>query len=190
VRWRRLAGSWKKSIVLNCFQESSTVSTGARILLSVSVSLSLIAGCSRSSGPKLAAADGTVKLQGQPLPNATVMFVPEKGPVAMAVTDMEGKFQLRTGASRGVVVGPVKVAVTANTGQDEAGLNSVSQQPKTPEEAAQYLKNANELQQKMAQGKDAAPKSLIPEKYNKTESSGLSYTINADGKNHFDIELK
>lgn len=119
------------------------------------------------------------------------MFIPEKGPVAIGITEMDGRFLLNTGTNKGAVVGPVKVAVTANiAGPDAPDMDSISTQPKSKEEADQYLRNASEMQAAMASGKQTKPKSLIPEKYTKAESSGLSYEVKANGDNHFNIELK
>ena len=161
-------------------------------ILSTWVCLCLAVGCSSSSsGPKLVPADGTVTFQGKPLAGATVMFVPEKGPFAMGITDVNGKFQLSTGTSRGVVVGPVKVSVTAAEGGKQEDPGAASKRPQTPAETAEFMKKAEEFSKAAVSGKaDAQPKSLIPEKFGKVETSGLSYTIKPNaGENHFKIDL-
>ncbi len=151
----------------------------------------LVAGCSSGSGPKLATADGSVEYMGKPLKGATVMFVPEKGPLAMGITSAEGKFQLSTGPDRGVVVGPVRVTVTAAVpGSADDDTEAISKTPQSPAEAEAYMKKAGEMQKSMASGKtNARPIPLIPEKYGKADTSGLSYTIKANGDNHFAIKL-
>lgn len=152
-----------------------------------------LAGCtSGETGPKLVAADGTVTYQGKPLAGANVMFLPENGPLASGVTDADGKFKLTSAGQPGVTAGPAKVTVTAfPPGQKVEGSQTVNAQPKTPEEQAAYMKKAEEMQRAMASGQSPpAPKSLIPESYNKPDTSGLSFTINPNGDNHFDIPLK
>ncbi len=159
-------------------------------ILSTWVCVCLAIGCSSSSsGPKLVPADGKVTFQGQPLAGATVMFVPEKGPFAMGITDKDGKFQLSTGTSRGVVVGPVKVSVTAAEGGKQEDPGTASKRPQTPAETAEFMKKAEEFSKAAASGKaDAQPKSRIPEKFGKTETSGLSFVIKPSD-NHFPIDL-
>lgn len=155
-----------------------------------------ISGCSSDAGgPKIVAADGVVTYKGSPLAGATVTFVPEKGPLAMGVTDLEGKFKLSTGALVGVAVGSAKVSVTAYpAGQSSSSpASSLGAPPQNPQEAAEYWKKVGEMQQSMAQKKTTEPeqpRSLIPERYAKAETSGLSYTVNPSGENHFTVELK
>ncbi len=157
--------------------------------------LVVLAGCSSGNkGPKLAATDGTITYQGNPVPQATVMFVPENGPLATATTDDKGKFTLSSGGQPGVTVGKVKVSITAfPPGQNPAGADAVAQRPQTPAEMDAYMKKAEEMQKAIASGQSPQslqPKSLIPEIYGKPETSGLSYTIKPDEANHIDISLK
>ena len=151
----------------------------------------IVLGCSGSSGPKLAAVDGEVLYQGKPLAGATVAFVPDKGPSAFGMTDTNGKFRLSTGASRGAVISNGKVTVTAMTSGNTELTDALSKQPTTPEESQAYMKKMAEMQQAMATGQaDILPKSIIPEKYSKPDTTPLSYPIKADGNNHFKIELQ
>src|SRR5262245_22347263 len=73
----------------------------------------LVAGCGEPAPKpvKLAAAGGRVLFNGAPLVDATVTFSPDEGPVAMAKTDLEGKFTLLTGGRTGVAVGDAKVTI-------------------------------------------------------------------------------
>lgn len=158
-----------------------------KICISFALTLSLIAGCSSSSGPKLAPADGTVTFKGQPLVGATVMLVPEKGPFAMGVTGKDGKFTVATAGRPGVIVASVKVSITAGSASSE----TTTKQPMSPAEAEEYMKKAAETQAAIASGRVAAVQSVgtIPEKYSKAETSGLTYTIQENGDNHFKIDL-
>lgn len=164
----------------------------SRSILPALLCLGLAAGCSSSSGPTLVSADGTVNYQGQPLAGAIVMFVPEKGPIAMGVTDPAGKFILSTGGRRGAMIGPASVTVTATAAPTSNSLDAVSKQPKNQAESEAYMKKAAEMQQSMAEGRtqEVLPTSLIPEKYGKTDTSGLKQTVDANSsKNHFTIDL-
>ncbi len=143
---------------------------------------SLTAGCGGSDGVELATAGGTVTLQGAPVAGASVTFIPEKGPVAVGTTNDQGKFKLSTGGRPGASLGKCGVSVTLVAPSDELS-------GKTPEEQSM------ELTKKMgdAQGKygEKESKSLVPEKYSRSDSSGLSFTVTSDAsKNDFAITLE
>lgn len=144
----------------------------------------LAAGCGESS-VELEDAGGVVTYNGSPLPGATVMFIPEKGPIASGVTDLEGRFDLSTGALSGAVVGKHRVAVTATKGDSSQQTPSVA--PEREADAAAKMMKAFAESQKTA--KDSRPKWLIPEKYGKPETSGLAYAVEKGGTNHFEIDL-
>src|SRR5262245_34651673 len=58
------------------------------------LAIGLVLGCQR--GPKLSHGSGQVKLDGKPLPQATVTFEPINGRyTSLAETDAEGRFRLR-----------------------------------------------------------------------------------------------
>ena len=138
----------------------------------------------------MAPADGIVTFLKAPLSRARVMIVPDKGPVALAVTDFDGKFRMS-----GVVVGPVKVAISVDEPEEaNDAFKDVSQRPKTDAEAQAYLQRASELQKEMQEKNRSSKKSkpaaaLIPAKYNKADTSGLSFTVKENGDNHFKIDL-
>src|SRR4051812_10287496 len=83
-------------------------------ILVTGVAVVVIFGCTDGSGTsvKLAPATGVVTYKGAPLAGATVTFMPEKGPLAMGVTDLKGEFKLNSGSMPGCAVGPAKVAVS------------------------------------------------------------------------------
>jgi hypothetical protein len=57
----------------------------------------LLLGCSSSDAPELASVTGTVILDGKPLPNIGVVFLPKgSGPIASGNTDANGRFTLTT----------------------------------------------------------------------------------------------
>ena len=116
-------------------------------------------------------------------------IVPEKGPIALCITGPDGKFNLSS-----VPVGPIKVAVKVEVSEDASdAMKDVSQRPKSDAEAQNYLKKASELQKQMLDkakaGKKDKPIQILPAKYGKTDTSGLSFTVKENGDNHFKITL-
>jgi hypothetical protein len=87
---------------------------------SIATVLSLICclvGCGGGAkdAPKLAPASGVARFNGKPIPDASVAFYPEKGPVAFGKTDANGAFQVKTNGQLGAVIGKNKVTVIAQT---------------------------------------------------------------------------
>lgn len=135
----------------------------------------LCLGCSRSSEPDLVPVKGKVLYQGKPVPNATVMFVPKNAGLAMGTTNDQGEFTLATKGRTGAVPGDHRVAVSAM----EVSPKSAAPEIGSPE----YLKM-------MSPGASKPPKSLIPEKFGKVETSGLTQKIDADAsKNDLTVDL-
>jgi hypothetical protein len=78
--------------------------------------LLLIAGCGGESLPTILPAHGVLLLDGDPLPNAQVRFIPQIdfGPqyIATAVTDEQGRFALQCFAQSGACKGENLVTVS------------------------------------------------------------------------------
>ena len=92
-----------------------------------------VAGCG-ADGPEIAGVEGTVTMDGKPLPNAAVVFVPEEGGrPAGARTDENGHYVLNfSGGRQGTIPGKNKVQITtlSDPYQDEEG-NTVPGSPET-----------------------------------------------------------
>jgi hypothetical protein len=56
--------------------------------------LVLLLGCGKPEHPEVGRVSGVVTLDGQPLPDATVMFQPTEGRASIATTDSAGKYSL------------------------------------------------------------------------------------------------
>jgi hypothetical protein len=124
-------------------------------------------GCGQS-GPATSAVSGKVVLSGKPVEGATVTFVPEKGAPAMATTDASGEFRIDR-----AVRGTSRVTITKVSGGGPAGMPASP----TPADMARMA---------AAQGgkKQEQPKSAIPEKYGRVQSSGLTADVGADTKSN------
>ncbi|HZL88444.1 MAG TPA: hypothetical protein VFB96_08745 [Pirellulaceae bacterium] len=84
----------------------------------------LAAGCNLGPSFKLTPVSGTVKMNGQPLPDADVQFVydgtpPEEFLGSMGKTDANGKYELTTNKGKGTIDGKFKVIVSKYT--DKSG---------------------------------------------------------------------
>jgi hypothetical protein len=120
----------------------------------------LIAGCN-NSGLDLVDARGVVKYDGQPLPGAGVVFIPASGLPAMDITDDNGEFSLATANQVGALVGEYRVTVS------KTKTIEIPQKYGFPEYKTEYL---------------------IPQKYSKAATSGLTATI-ADDDNYLEFNL-
>ena len=141
------------------------------------LALALMLGCGDGieDAPSLVPATGTVTYNGKPLANATVTLLSTTGGrIAVGQSDAGGAFILTTDGKDGAVPGSHKVSVVAI----EGGTGPQS----APEEGS-------EAYEKMMSGEGSQAKSLIPEKYNSAESSGLTATISA-GAGQITLELK
>lgn len=73
-----------------------------------------VLGCG-SSGPRLGQVEGTITLDGQPLPEALVTFYPKDGRPSSGVTDSNGVYRLQFTADKaGAALGEHVVRITAN----------------------------------------------------------------------------
>lgn len=145
------------------------------------LSLILCVGCGSaevdkftSKRPKTFPVSGTVKLNGQPVAGATVIFAPDPAGTpnsiaASAVTDASGNYSLRAYPPvKGAVPGKYKVAISKMELPPSAatGPNAHDAPPPPP------------------------LKSLIPENYADPKKSGLTADIPEGGRNDLHFDLK
>jgi hypothetical protein len=119
------------------------------------------AGC-WSSGPEIASVSGRVTMDGKPLANATVVFIPEHGRPAGATTDADGNYVLNfTAGRRGAIPGKNSIRITTLRDPTPGG-----------------------------DGAKAIPgsKETIPDKYN-TQST-LEFNVEKGKKNVANFDLK
>src|SRR5687767_15247267 len=86
---------------------------GMRLL---AVLMLVLVGCG-PSGPEIASVSGRVTMDGKPLANATVVFIPENGRPAGATTDADGRYELNFNEYREGAI-PGKNMVRISTQRD------------------------------------------------------------------------
>jgi hypothetical protein len=154
-----------------------------------------LAGCgSDDGGVTLAGATGVITHRGSPVPRASVVAFPDKGPLAMGNSDDQGKFTLWTGERKGVAVGRVRLAVkVSNKDGDSEGTPTESapvssNDPSTSTQSAmQSMMKFNDAQKKKGKNKDATKSPFA--KYADETTSGLFYEIRT-GTNELSVDLK
>lgn len=152
--------------------------------------MAILVGCGEDTGGvRFATATGVVTYKGAPLSGARVMAIPEKGPLAVANTDDQGKFTLTTGTRSGVAIGNIRVSVsTSESESDSVEIPAVGSDPSNVGAASQSMAKMVEAQKsknKKPQSKSASALS----KYADPATSGLVYEIKS-GSNDLKIELK
>jgi hypothetical protein len=157
-----------------------------RILQCVAgLSLTFALGCGvESDRPQTYPVSGTVMYNGEAVDGATVAFWTEGAPrSATGVTGAEGKFQLsmyeaNDGAPAGnqvITVSKVEAGAAAATNPSTEAMNDTS---KLAEMMAANGSNGPK-----------GPKSLLPTKYSKQDTTPLKETVAADGENTFVLQL-
>jgi len=129
--------------------------------------LSLVPGC--GSEVPMTPVKGRVTYNDEPLTFGVVMFHPPRGQVAQALIESDGTFNLSTFRKEdGVVPGNYRVSVLCFEAHDPGGSG-----PREDEGGGMWL-----------------GKSLIPLKYTRASSSGLSTNISLEDPQEILIELK
>lgn len=123
--------------------------------------LATSAGCGR---PRPVPVSGCVTLDGKPVADAGVLFCPtETGPSAAGTTDTIGRFQLATINTPGVLPGPYRVTITKQEILGVGQFGAIGPQSRQI-------------------------KWIVPEKYGRVETSGLSVEVSRE-KREFDFPL-
>ena len=155
--------------------------TGSQISLPVACVLLALAapGCAKIVGPQfdLVPVSGIVKVDGQPMAEATVAYYFEGAPPAgyfgsAGTTDSQGRYELRTGEHAGAVPGTYKITVSRVTGKDGKPL---------------VLEEGIDVEQLRRQG--GATES-IASRYSDQAQSELKMTVEKGKTDGYDLELK
>ena len=124
-------------------------------------------GCSKSDGLPRKAISGTVKLDGQPLANGNIQFIPtaaDASGMAITASGMIANGSYAIAQEQGPLPGTYKVFITADSGQ-----------------------LADEEADPGAAPKAQTNKDLVPAKYN--SNTELEIIVTADGSTTFDFDL-
>ncbi len=134
-------------------------------------------GC--SGGSETVPVQGVVRLDGQPLPDASVQFVPDgSGRDATATTDQQGRFVLSTVQPRdGAVPGTYKVVVTPSSPILETPKGMSAEEAMNAAAAAAAKNPAN---------KPTGPG--VPAQYSRADQTPLKQTV--PGAGDVEIDLK
>lgn len=134
-----------------------------RLLILAVLTLCFV-GCSGGpdDAPETIPVSGTVTLDGAPLSDARVTFVPDgAGQAASGPTDSSGKFTLTTNGLTGAPAGKYKVSVSSSAPEPMPGVDDAAE-------------NAQ---------------AAIPAKYSNAAESGLTADVPVGGDNEFTFEL-
>ena len=138
------------------------------VAILVPLYLLAVAGCGGSNRAETRKISGTVTLDGRPLTKGHVLFVPERGRAAKGPIQSDGTYTLGTyGSADGAVLGTHRVAVVCR------------------EEAPPIKDKDLGIDISLAR----RGRSLIPEHYSETATSGLTFKVTPDGPGTFDIQL-
>jgi hypothetical protein len=143
-------------------------------LLLVAV-LAAASGCGTSES----AVEGIVTLDGKPVEKATVTFNPtDGGRPAVGQTGSDGTFKL----SEKVKAGTYKVTVSKREAADAGG-------PIDPSDPAQKQKML-QMMKMGGKGLGAAPKSLLPEKYESDKTTPFEFKLPQSGQIKLEMQGK
>jgi len=110
--------------------------TNNSVVLTVSISMALqLVGCRPPQEKNVAPVSGTVRLDGEPIENVKVLFVPlernedgKQGPIAFAVTDAKGHYTLaHRGGGHGAAIGRNQVWLTARRTEKKKNADGKSE---------------------------------------------------------------
>ena len=147
-------------VIVRC--DGLLTSLGGLVSL-VLLSVVALVGC-KSDRPLIVPVSGVVTIEGKPLANAAIAFMPVGGGrFGYGATDEDGQFKIGTFTdSDGAIVGEHRISITL---QD---IISPAAMGRTPEEEEEMDRRGESLW---------VFKSRIPEKYASPETSGISVNV-------------
>lgn len=150
----------------------------------------LACGCQQKARIQTYPVSGSVTLNSKPVAGAIVTYVSgsESSPNASGTTESDGKFKLATYAGPGQVLsgapaGDYKVIITKPVPPEGPSTSDMQKMSPEARQAAMMKMMQGTLPTEDAPGgsnvpkKPAKPKSEVPERYGKAETSGLTATV-------------
>lgn len=150
----------------------------------------VLAGCSGDDGPETYPVTGTVTRNGEPVEGAIVSFTSSGSALpASGTTDSSGVYQLSTNTSGdGAMAGTYQVTIAKyDTNLPESGAATESDLEDPYDITDEYPDGYDEMEESELAA--SISKNLLPEKYSRTNSSGLEATVTAEGENTFDFQV-
>ena len=156
-----------------------------RCIFSLTLLLIFLPGCGNRI--PVTPVTGTITLNGAPVENAMVTFIPDSsGTVATATTDKTGKYVLKTylgdKTALGAFPGGYKVTVVKRVQTDFPDLNLENLTPEEEEALSNQVSAA-------LRGRAPRYEYLVPQKYESQATSGLTAEVPAKGKIVRDFDL-
>ena len=152
----------------------------------------LVSGCGGPDGRlETFPVSGTVTLDGKPVPNATVTFVPverESTRPAFGMTDEEGAYVLTTyQQGDGAVAGEFKISVLRREATE--AIKQATPEQITPSGSEDMKGSSLYADMMMGRRRPYKTDKSIPRRYAKPDSSGLRQTVEPTDGNVFDFSL-
>jgi hypothetical protein len=137
--------------IFSCGRERNMAYPKQRWFVGLLFLVATCLGCGES-GPEIASVEGKVTLDGQPLPNAAVVFIPENGRPAGARTDAQGNYVLNfTEGRKGAMLGKNRVRIS--TAADPSETPDGQPIPAVPEKIPLKYNANTELEFTVESGK-------------------------------------
>ncbi|WP_417392005.1 carboxypeptidase regulatory-like domain-containing protein [Gimesia sp.] len=155
--------------------ENKLPPVSAAVVLFLSIFFLQGCGGAEDDRPQRTAVSGVITFDGEPVEGASITFRPvdESGQTANGRTDEQGVFQMGTfEGTDGVVAGDYTVMISKLESQEVAEV--------LPEDDPNYDPNPKP---------QPPPENLLPEKYSKADTSGLTVTV-SEGKEISDLKFE
>jgi len=138
-----------------------------------------VAGC--GSGLDLAPVTGRVTMNGQPVTQGEITFLPENGPPAIGSIAPDGTYRLATLQEDGALVGRHKVTIMSTK------VSGGSMAPATFEQELEWAKKGVQSSGKVLIPGDVTW--LVPEKYSRQQTTDLTAQVKPE-ENTINFDLK
>jgi len=147
------------------------------LIIAIFTAVALVAGCGGSGKLVTYKVTGTVTMDGEPLAGASVFFTPKsggQGDAAVGKTDENGQYVLQT------ILGNPDAGTSRGEYMVHFNKKEIVEMPPPV---------LDSRGRPISYPEPPSAKSLIPIKYEKGETSGLTATVEKGKKNEFDFDL-